>query len=59
MPGSWCRSQPGSTPARDAEIADDTGLNATKVAELREAVHLSTHMRQPSRQPNLARFLTT
>jgi NAD+ synthase len=42
----------------DAEIADDTGLKVSKVAELREAVRLSAHMRQPSRQPDLARFLT-
>lgn len=37
----------------DADIALDTGVAPAKVAELREAVRVSAHMRQPSRQPDL------
>jgi NAD+ synthase len=38
----------------DVDIAHDTGVAPAKVAELREAVRVSAHMRQPSRQPDLA-----
>lgn len=43
----------------DEEIAGEVGLSRAKVAELREAVRLSAHMRDPSRQPDLARFLSS
>lgn len=41
----------------DADIAHDVALAPAKVAELRDAVLVSAHMREPSRQPDLARFL--
>ena len=41
----------------DAEIAHATDLDVVKAAELREAVRLSAHMRQPSRQPDLSTLL--
>jgi NAD+ synthase len=37
----------------DIEIAHDISLTEAKVAELREAVQLSAHMREPSRHPDL------
>lgn len=39
------------------EIAQDTGVAWTKVDELREAVRVSAHMREPSRQPDLTGLL--
>ncbi|HSN10883.1 MAG TPA: hypothetical protein VLS51_02090, partial [Propionibacteriaceae bacterium] len=42
----------------DADIAADLPISHTKVAELRDAVRFSAHMREPARQPDLARFLT-
>jgi len=41
----------------NADIAHDTGVAPAKVAELREAVRVSAHMRQPSRQPDLTMLL--
>ncbi|MBI4900658.1 MAG: NAD(+) synthase [Actinobacteria bacterium] len=38
----------------DTEIARDISLPEAKVAELRDAVRLSGHMREPSRHPDLA-----
>jgi NAD+ synthase len=38
---------------RDAEIARDVGLAGAKVAQLRELVRLSGHMRHPSLAPDL------
>lgn len=40
-----------------ADIAHDIGVAPAKVAELREAVRVSAHMRQPSRQPDLTMLL--
>ena len=40
----------------DAEIAHDITVDPAKVAELREAVRVSAHMRQPSRHPDLVMF---
>ncbi|HET7724255.1 MAG TPA: NAD(+) synthase [Propionibacteriaceae bacterium] len=43
----------------DEEIAEDVPLTGAKVVELREAVRLSAHMREPSRHPDLGRFLAS
>ncbi len=37
----------------DPDIAHDLSLSEAKVAELRDAVRLSAHMREPSRHPDL------
>lgn len=41
----------------DADIARDVDVPPAKVAQLREAVRVSAHMREPSRHPDLARFM--
>jgi hypothetical protein len=37
----------------DADIAHDASVEPAKVAELREIVHLTAHMRAPSQWPDL------
>lgn len=37
----------------DADIAHDTSVDVAKVAEIREVVRLSAHMREPSMSPDL------